>query len=162
MYGAIITVIDADLEDIREKDDDEENADCGPYCVIRGGLATAYTPIRGYGGPFTDYNNLYGLSTIYNPGTFFSDLLDEITRTKIPGNSQLSYASNIDLEIAVAAVNAGYRLEFTPTSGDKNRYHSTLTLFDGSDMMHDLPEDVVVALQTAFAIHEKITNPGKR
>jgi RHS repeat-associated protein len=147
--GFLIALLFAGTTDDTQKND--ENADCDPNCVVRGGIAAK--------GSFTSGYTLrrlppliHGFSVQYRPGV----LLKDLAQAGLP-NKQLSYAR--DTEVIAVGAALGYVVSIPITTG-LGPYHATVTVndTDGNNVPDPLPDELDTAFVAAF--WRKMPNPN--
>lgn len=150
--GILVLPFAVPIADTSEPDD--EQADCDPNCVVRGGTASIGSFISGYALRRED-PKIYGFSVLYRPGINLKDLA---YNGMLP-NRQLSYVKDTDIVAAGAA--RGYVVTIPLTTG-RGGNHATVTVSDtsGNNTPAPLPTQLDEAFSTAFNLRPTIPNPN--
>ncbi|MCU0513962.1 MAG: hypothetical protein MUE40_15505 [Anaerolineae bacterium] len=134
-----------------QQEEYEQEADCDPNCVVRGGVAAVGSFTSGYQLRRTP-PLIYGFSVQYRPGV----LLKDLARAGLP-NNQLSYARDTEIMAIGAALGYVVSIPITPGLGP---YHATVTVDNssGNNVPAPLPAELDAAFAAAF--WRKMPNPN--
>lgn len=115
----------------------------GSEWVVRAGIASATSLIKGYN-QHRGVPGLFRFSVQYAPGKS----IDELVWAGIFPHSQISYATEDALRVALR--NLGYAIRLVSSPG-QGYHHTFAVLYDASgSILQVLPQDAAIALSRTF------------